>query len=136
MFIDLKTVCSKLLKSLVAEHGASDKDFSHMIKELKHPGDLVEQMLAIVCSSLAARPALLPDHLQSMMQQHYMSTWLYCENDTCPARTSTGSKPGIPNVDIMFTLAFTRANNLVRRRFRHLVLLSELPWSGLRTPQA
>ena len=79
----------------------------------------------------ALRQARLPEHLQEIISQHYRSAWLVC-NHTSPAFTHTGSKPGIPLADLLFIIAFTRANNVIRADLTSLGLINKLSWSGER----
>ena len=64
--------------------------------------------------------------------QHYRSAWLMCQHSQ-PDFTHTGSKPGIPLADLLFIVAFTRANNVIRADLLNLGLINKLPWSGNRT---
>ena len=48
VFMDIKNACCSLLRSLVVEFGESDDMFAHIVKELKLPPDLLEELMFIV----------------------------------------------------------------------------------------
>ena len=75
----------------------------------------------------------MPEHLQAVLQQHYHSTWLSAEHSTAPAKTCTGSKPGIPCADVLFMIAFANANNRIRQELMQIGLSTNILWSGERT---
>ena len=79
----------------------------------------------------ALKQARLPEHLRETISQHYRSAWLVCKH-TSPAFTHTGSEPGIPLADLFFSVAFTRANNIVRADLTSFGLINKLSWFGER----
>ena len=114
VFVDVKNACYSLVRRLVFELGESDDIFAYLVSRLQLPPDLLRDFLHACRMPPAARIALLPPHLQAIVQQHYACTWLFVQDGTCPARTTSGSKPGIPCADIVFMLAFMRANSELR----------------------
>ena len=118
-----------MVRELVFYDGESDAVVAFAARELGLSGDLLEDFMHILRCPPALRQARLPEHLQEIISRHYRSAWLVCEHSS-PAFTKTGSKPGIPLADLLFIVAFTRANHIIHADLIKLGLISKLPWTG------
>ena len=132
LFVDLKNAVCSLLRSVVLRYGETDDVFAYIVKELKMPHDILTDLLDILREPPACRLAKMPEHLQGILQQHYQNTWLSVEHSSAPAKTCTGSQPGIPCADVLFMIAFTKANNCIRQELIQIGVLTKISWSGER----
>jgi hypothetical protein len=123
-----------MVRSLVLEYGDNDQILVYVIQRMGLPDDVAAEILEACHRPPAARLAMLPPHLQAVLQQHYSASWLFVEGASSPARTTTGSKPGIPAADICFMLIFARVTNEIRETFCTLGLAEKVSWSGNRFP--
>ena len=119
---------------LALEYGDSDDIIAYVVSRLQLPANILWDFHDVRRQPPAAHITWLPQHLQAIIQQHYSSTWLFVEGASAPARTSTGSKPGIPCADVCFMFAFTSVTNESREEFVTLGFVGNISWSGSRHP--
>ena len=134
IFVDCHNAFYSMLRSLVLEYGDNDQILAYVIQRMGLPQDVASEILEACHRPPAARLAMLPPHLQAVLQQHYSASWLFVEGASNPARTTTGSKPGIPAADICFMLIFARVTNEIRETFCTLGHAEQVLWSGYRFP--
>ena len=134
IFVDCHNAFYSMVRSLVLEYGDNDQILAYVIQRMGRPQDLASEILEACHRPPAARLAMLPPHLQAVLQQHYSASWFFVEGASNPARTTTGSKPGIPAADICFMLIFARVTNEIRETFCTLGLAEKVSWSGNRFP--
>ena len=116
IFIDIRAAFYSVVKPMIANTGGTVKEFCQIFQKLRLPESVFQDFLSNISSGDFVRKATQSDLVADGVSATLSHTWFIIPQGNAVMAPATGSRPGDPSADVLFSFALTHILQVVRQR--------------------